>query len=53
MVGVVLELDTQTLQSQYISCGIIKLYQRVEMNHFTGFEIEMAFMKFMLASAHV
>lgn len=48
-----MEPDIQLLQAQSISCGVIKMLQRVEMLGFTGFEMEMEFMKIILASAPV
>lgn len=53
MVGDDVEPDIQLLRAQSISCGIMKMLQRVEMQGFTGFEMEMEFMKIILASAPV
>ncbi|WMV43083.1 hypothetical protein MTR67_036468 [Solanum verrucosum] len=47
------EPDIQLLRAQSISCGVMKILQRVEMQGFTGFEMEMEFMKIILASAPV
>jgi len=47
------EPDIQLLRAQSISCGVMKMLQRVEMQGFTGFEMDMEFMKIILASAPV
>uniref|UniRef100_M1DIF3 Ubiquitin-protein ligase n=1 Tax=Solanum tuberosum TaxID=4113 RepID=M1DIF3_SOLTU len=53
IVGDDVEPDIQLLRAQSISCGVMKMLQRVEMQGFTGFEMEMEFMKIILASAPV
>ncbi|KAJ8555293.1 hypothetical protein K7X08_012789 [Anisodus acutangulus] len=53
-VGIVVEPVIQFLQAQsIISYGAVKLLQNVQMCYFTGFEMEMEFVKFILASAPV
>nr|XP_016438145.1 PREDICTED: F-box/FBD/LRR-repeat protein At5g53840-like [Nicotiana tabacum] len=53
-VGNVVEPVVQFLRAQSISsCGVAKLLQRVEMSCFTGAEVEMEFVRFILASAPV
>ncbi|KAK4364829.1 hypothetical protein RND71_016187 [Anisodus tanguticus] len=53
-VGIVVEPVIQFLQAQsIISYGAVKLLQSVQMCYFTGFEMEMEFVKFILASAPV
>ncbi|WMV43077.1 hypothetical protein MTR67_036462 [Solanum verrucosum] len=49
-VGDIVEPAVQLLRAQSSSYGVVKL-QRVRVNMFTGLEMEMAFMKFILASA--
>ncbi|XP_060207923.1 F-box/FBD/LRR-repeat protein At1g13570-like isoform X2 [Lycium barbarum] len=52
-VGTVVEPVMQFLRAQSVSCGVVKLLQSVQMCYFTGFEMEMEFMKFILACAPV
>ncbi|KAL3330703.1 hypothetical protein AABB24_034493 [Solanum stoloniferum] len=51
-VGDIVEPVVQLLRAQSSSSGAVKL-QRVQVNMFTGLEMEMEFMKFILASAPV
>uniref|UniRef100_A0A0V0H559 Putative ovule protein n=1 Tax=Solanum chacoense TaxID=4108 RepID=A0A0V0H559_SOLCH len=51
-VGDIVEPAVQLLRAQSSSYGVVKL-QRVRVNMFTGLEMEMEFMKFILASAPV
>ncbi|XP_006365389.1 F-box/FBD/LRR-repeat protein At1g13570-like isoform X1 [Solanum tuberosum] len=51
-VGDIVEPVVQLLRAQSSSYGVVKL-QRVRVNMFTGLEMEMEFMKFILASALV
>lgn len=43
----------QLLQAKSFSCGAVKLLQNVEMHYFIGFEMEIEFVKSILASAPV
>ncbi|OIT32293.1 PREDICTED: F-box/FBD/LRR-repeat protein At1g13570-like [Nicotiana attenuata] len=49
--GNVVEAVVQFLRAQSMSCGVAKLLQRVEMSYFTGADVEMEFVRFILASA--
>ncbi|WMV11309.1 hypothetical protein MTR67_004694 [Solanum verrucosum] len=51
-VGDIVEPAVQLLRAQSSSYGVVKL-QRVRVNMFTGLEMEMKFMKFILASSPV
>jgi len=51
-VGDIVEPAVQLLRAQSSPYGVVKL-QRVRVNMFTGLEMEMEFMKFILASAPV
>ncbi|XP_015162486.1 F-box/FBD/LRR-repeat protein At1g13570-like [Solanum tuberosum] len=52
-VGIVVEPVIQFLRAKAISCGAMKLLKSVEMRYFIGFEMEIEFVKFILASAPV
>nr|XP_010325642.1 F-box/FBD/LRR-repeat protein At1g13570 isoform X1 [Solanum lycopersicum] len=52
-VGDIVEPAVQLLRPQSSSYGAMKLLQKVQVNMFTGLEMEMEFMKFILASAPV
>ncbi|KAK6782728.1 hypothetical protein RDI58_020524 [Solanum bulbocastanum] len=47
------ELVVQYLQDQSSLCGAVKLLQKVHMNMFRGLEVEMEFLRLILASALV
>lgn len=53
VVGIVVEPVIQFLRAKSISCGSMKLLQSVEICYFISFEMEMEFVKFILASAPV
>ncbi|KAK4729846.1 hypothetical protein R3W88_022834 [Solanum pinnatisectum] len=47
------KLQELTIESKAISCGAMKLLKSVEMHYFIGFEMEIEFVKFILASAPI
>uniref|UniRef100_A0A3Q7HSU3 FBD domain-containing protein n=1 Tax=Solanum lycopersicum TaxID=4081 RepID=A0A3Q7HSU3_SOLLC len=53
VVGIAVEPVIQLLQAKSFSCGAVKLLQNVEMHYFIGFEMEIEFVKSILASAPV
>ncbi|KAK4729848.1 hypothetical protein R3W88_022836 [Solanum pinnatisectum] len=52
-IGIVMEPVIQFLRAKAISCGAMKLLKSVEMRCFIGFEMEIEFVKFILASAPI
>ncbi|TMW99057.1 hypothetical protein EJD97_003114, partial [Solanum chilense] len=50
-VGIIMEPVIQFLRDKAISCNAMKLLKSVEMRYFIGFEMEIEFVKFILASA--
>lgn len=50
VVGIAEESVIQFLRAKSISCGAVKLLQSVEMHYLIGFEMEMEFVKLILAS---